>query len=1042
MKGGTPYIRIEGDKERAESLLRRARTELLRTKAVAARMGVSDYQRMVKVDEDSYIITKILTGGIEIINVYAAPYVPRKVIAKRKKPTLPEPTKALSIYSGFVYPGWIEEVIDPETGDETYPNLNQFNPTEWCRRTNPSDFDPDLDYQDVPRLAIRKAYGYVSTQAFDWYGRQVTWPPSGAKASQYNSVRSCSYTGLMAKAVSIISGYGDFNFTDLSDYDDLLPDLHSGAYLTKVKADGFQILYDSRFTRCHSITKGTDGVLWLVETSVVNGIIAMPLKYLEPSLFNKDPSEDWPVSVAFDELGGLPSGETFPQNRSEVVEAITEGTVIELMSPEDYGTQLTDDWNEYSEDNCWAWNEDGTEARITAFRYYNGDINVKELGYLKLDLQINNINPNPPSQFNPIGSGTASIGNVNQPELFIAGYALGNDGTWNAVPPIPEASNSRGRGTHLSVPCTFYQRESDTGSNLNISTTKEKWEEYEAELNEVMKAVVWVGRINGEWDELIFKQHKFTDLEGYYSINAQPDNSFVAAGGLEWSVAILMAKNPFRGKRYWNPKGLPIIHWGHIYRASDGSYSENKYTKDYVGLRWWSNDGLAQVHSVNYMSGWSNTGNDYFSWTDLHVDEETGDETTNSTLNGTVYSSLHTFEVSYSCWWSKDFPELLSQVQIAPHNRSAYFYYEHEYYKRDNGPFHSGPGEPNDLSYIATACGSAKTRFRVGSGRGIKLTEELPVGTSGQIQPTPISVAPDILPQPKDRLSNSLTYIPAWPPSFPTNMTDPDSYWYDSSYELDNWPVNGYYRRTQSQSPAKFTYNHPGHKVWDVHPNDFQDGYLNKCGEWHNRVAHTTTDYGERPYGYKSSNYFAEGLPNCKIYPYNTAYTSGDYFAVVWYPFLGLPDAPAEHCTPLGSNPPAQGNITIPSTQFPGESDDWPQLTSDTYFSWQPYLEYNSYMICDRIGKVQFQDRKIYSSSFDHDKDLSDLYTHLTAHNRHCQHSVIGEPAAIYTNLDTQSIKGIGYYGVGFTGVHPELPDSEGDDEMFKLITFIGVNSE
>lgn len=1041
MKGGTPYVRLEGDKERAESLLRRARTELQRTKDVAARMGVSDYQRMVRVDEDSYIITKIFTGGIEIINIYAAPYVPREVVTEEEKEEFLEPKKVYSIYSGFVYPGWMLKVIDPETSEETWPNLNQFNPTEWCRKTNPNDFDPDLNYQDVPRIAIEKNLDFTSPQAFGWFGRQLGYPPSGAKASQYNSVRPCSYTGLMAKVVSIICGYGTFNVTSEDEYDDLLIDVRNTDYSTHVKNNGFQVMYDNRYTRCHSITKGSDGTLWLVETSVVNGIIAMPLKYLDPSKFNRNPSEDWPVSVAFEELGGLPSGETFPQSRNEVLQEIALGQIIQIMSPEDYGAQLTDDWNEYSEDNCWAWNEDGTEGRVTAFRYYEGDINVKELGYFQITIDIGELKDPPYGAHRPVGSGTAAITSLKNPELFIAGYKLSNDpNQFGVVPPVKVVGNSRGRGSFLSVPCSYYQRESDTYSNLNISTTKEKWEEYEAKLNDIMEAVVWVGYINGAWDELVFKQHKFTDLEDYYYSYAQPSNSFITAGGLEWTTAIPMAKNPFRGKVNWNAKGLPIIHWGHIYSPTYSTgYSENNYTKDYVGLRWWSNDGLSQIHSTNFLSGWSNSGNDYFIWTNLHVDEETGDETYDGVLDGTAYSSIHTFEVTYSTWWSSDFPELLSQVQIPPHNRSAYFYYEHEYYSRDNGPYHSGPGEPNEHPTIRTSCGTQSTRFRVGSGRGIKISEELPVGVSSQLSPSPLSTYPDVSAS-SGSLFNPLAYNPALPASFPGDMTDPDNYWYESSYVYVNWPVNGYARVTQNQTPYPFTYNHVGHKVWDVHPNDFVDGYLNKCGEWHNRVEHITTDYGERPYGYKSANYFAEGFPYCRIYPYDTSYSSGDYLAVAWYPFLGMPDAPAEHCTPFGSSPP-NDPVSVPEAQFPDEVNTQ-VLIKDDYFSWKPYLDYNSYMICDRIGKVQFENKKLESTSFDHDSDLSDLRFHLTAQNRHCQHSVMGEPAVIYSDLNTQSNKGLGYYGIKLQGIAPELPDSGGDDEQFKLITFIGVNSE
>jgi hypothetical protein len=1041
MKGGRPYIRLEGDKERAELLLRRARAELQRTKSVAARMGVADYQRMVKVDQDSYIITKVFRGGLEVINIYAAPYVPREVITEEEKPKFPKPEKRYSIYSGLVCPGWMEKVVDPETQEDTWPVMQQFNPTKWCRKTNPSDFDKNLDFQDVPRLAVERAYSYTSPQAFGWYNRQVTYPPNGARASQYNAVRACSFTGLMAKAVSIISGYGNFNVDSTDEYDDLLYDVRDTAYTTKVKTDAFQILYDSRFTRCHSITKGSDGNLWLVETSVVNGVIAMPLKYLAPYKFNNDVNQDWPVSQAFTELGGLPSGETFPQTRNEVELEIIQGRIIQLMSPTEYGAILTDDWNEYSEDNCWAWNEDGTEGRVTAFRYYKGDINVRECGYFSISITIGNLNSNPPSVGSPVGSGTATITPIHPPELIIAGFRPANTGAYSlSVPPEKTYPGSTfGRGTRLYVPVTFYQRETDTYGTLSISTTKGIWDQYEGELKEIMEAVIWVGYINGEWEELKFKQHKDCDLEYYYYNWVQPNKDFSAAGGDLWNVAILCLKQPSTGVHQWNPYGLPIIHWGHVYSSSDISYNESNYTKDYVGMRWASIDSWAQIGSWNFTSGWSNSSQERFRWINLHVDEDTGEESFSPVFDGSAYSTLHCFEFTYSQWWTKDFPELLSDFVIPPHNRSAYYYYEHEYHPRRDGPFHSDENDPS----VYTSCGTKKFRIRFGSGKGIKITSELPVGTSGINTLTVINVIPDTS-YSIGYLYNPETYTPLIPTSFSGDISDPNNYWSDTGTYTQIWVGidHPHARIVQEQAPNPFTYNHPGHKVWDVHPNDFEDGYLNKCGEWHNRVQHITTDYGERPYGYKSVNFFTEGIVRGYVYEYtNFYYLNGEVIPVVWYPTLMAGTSPpASHCQPFGSTPPGPASIDVPECWLP---DEGPTHTiADTYSEWRPYLTYRTYLVCDRIGKINFQAKTLYSNGENEDSDLADLYSHLTAQNRHCQHAVIGEPAVVYSDLDIQNNKGLGYYGIKAQGTMPKLPDTNGDDEYLKFITFIGVNSE
>lgn len=1032
-----PYIRLEGDKDRAEGMIRRARAELQRTKAVATRMGVADYQRFVRIDEDTYIITKVLQSGIEMVNIYAAPYVPRETITQEQKEQQIALSRVYSIYSGFVYEGWLPTIVDLDTMEDTWPELQQFNPTEWCRKTHPDDFESNLDYQNVPRLAVLKDPDYPAPQGgVGWYGNDVAMPPAGAKKSQYNSVRACAFTGLMAKAVSIISGYGTFNVTDDSQYDALLYRMRDNTYKDKVKIDAFQILYDSRFTRCHSITKGSDGALWLVETSVVNGVIATPLKYLNPSLFSKDPEEDWPVATAFQELGGLPSGESFPQTRAEVEEEIHQGRIIELMSPAAYDTAFIAEWREYSEDNCWAWNEDGTEGRVTAFRYYQDDINVKELGYLKIDVNIGKLNKNPPNVGNPVGSGTVSISYVNPPKLIIAGFKPSHElSPLYTVPPVmTTAGGLVGRGTYTQIPCNFYQRESGSYSTFNIATTNAKWNEYLEDLDDVMKAVIWVGYINGVWEEVWYKQYKFTDLEDYYHKYTQPSNTFIDNGGLDWNLSILVLKTPAINRYYWNDKNLPIIHWGHLYRTSDVSYSEEKYTQGHSSLRWFSLDSVVQTNSWNVRGG-------------VHGYTVFSADTGSVFEDPPTYTTLYEFEVTYSASWVTDFPEFKFQVTIAPHNRSAFFFYEHEYYKREDGP--SYIDDPEDANFGLTSMGTARTRFRVGSGKGIRITEELAWDESTALTTTLVS---------ETQVPGGLTGILStgeigrpFPDSFPGDMDDPDNYYYDTGpYTLQLVGLDNLYTRiTQNQSPGPYTYTLPKPLITDVHPNDFDMGYLLRCGDWHNRVRHVVNAHGERPSGYKETSYFTEGIPSAFIHEGGVSPSRNNKTIwLVWYPHLVQgASPPAQHCSAFGGSQPGPDSIEIGETEWTQSTGffdpkSWPKLEADTHYDWKPYLKYSSYLLCDRIGKIQFQSKELYSENEDDDTDLADTIFHITTINRHCQHSTIGEPAAIFTDVDIQSTKGFGTFGMRATGVMPELPNTEGDDERFKFLTFIGVNSE
>lgn len=127
-----------------------------------------------------------------------------------------------------------------------------------------------------------------------------------ANANMYNTnpggggVTPSMYSGLMAKAVQLIMGFGDTN-----------------------------IVYDFRYNRTHGITLGSDNKPWLVEISHARGFVAMPLP-MYPSAFGSTAG-----AAAAALFGGLPTGEFFPQNAGSTptgfTDAVTRGDVLQIL---------------------------------------------------------------------------------------------------------------------------------------------------------------------------------------------------------------------------------------------------------------------------------------------------------------------------------------------------------------------------------------------------------------------------------------------------------------------------------------------------------------------------------------------------------------------------------------------------------------------------------------------------------------------------------------------------------------------------------------
>jgi len=1084
MRKGRPYIRLEGDKERAEGMLRRAHAELDRTKVLAKRMGVDDYQRIIKMDEDSYIIIKLVRGGIEIVNIFASPHVPTKVTRKEVIKEEAKVSISRSIYSGFVYEGWIPEILDGE-GNPTFPHLFEFNPTVWCRKTNPNDFDPDLDYQNVSRLVIEKSVE-TPPQRLDWYANHLGFPPVNAKVSQYNSVRPCAYTGLMAKAVSTILGYGNFNLTSNIQYGSFVKDLRDGAYLTSVEVNGFQVLYDNRFTRSHHITKASNDKLWLVETSLINGVVAMPLRYLNEAQFESSPEKDWPVSEVIRELGGLPSGESFPSSRQGILDGIIDGTIIELMTPQAYGIALTDDWLELGETYCWAMNEDGTEGRLTAFKFHNDDVNFKDIGYFQLTINI----------VNTVGS--ASINLLQGPTLVVSGFKQEIDQPQlNLAPPvlsyISPGSGFFGRGVALDLLLNIYQQETDSFTSLGISTTIAKWLEIVDDVPDETECVVWVGYINGAWEEIKFYTKKFNDLEDTYYTNSQPRADFDPQyASFNIGIQIPKTGSTSIGKRHWNPNELPIIHYAHVRATSQTDYDRNRFTRTFKELRWNSINSLEiSAPNTTFSNGSGIAG---FGASQLLIDVPYT-HAPNPVAGNHVFSLYQLFYIEFqvSSFWCVDFPELNTRFTIPPHNRSAYMYFEEEYMPRRFGPIASASGnggirsptKDGLVSYysnnkIDTGWGTWKTSFWISGDKANAVREEIALNESAHLIFPGFVYDPSPMPYRALKHSNPSNFF-MFPPDDIDGVIDPqNSYWGHLPME---WPQ--LFIRTQEQSPGGrptsiLTWSNNIDPQYN-HPHDVFTGDIGQCENWHDRVNHFTHVNGTKLFSsWNESNIWTDGFSQVsKSSPHPGIGVGFGGPGLLWHD-IGASVSSIEfiNCQKVNflSDTPLPITLPTPSRSIFGQpsvtvSEDveidaahWNVLETNHYNDWNPFIKIRSFFLCDTFPKINFEERDIegtddasfivppnlvnYNWSTNDTLDLLDdsdielWRNHMTVHGIFIQHAVIGKPAILYSNLDAFNIKGVGFFDIISQGVHPIVADTGGDDERLKLTTFVGVNSE
>jgi hypothetical protein len=579
-----PYIRYYGDQAEGPKYLRRAESELYRTVEFANQSGSTVFARRAVISTEPLVIVRTrIHADFQAVEIQVGPLGP--LTQDEPIPELRErerllPRTAEPYYSGFTYRSAILDngSTTLNFGDTSGWELNTFCPTTECSE---SFGDLAQVYQPIKRLATSPfsqvwapKYGGngspIATNDPDDYRFDVLGR-GGFTASDHNSCKPCLYTGKMAEVVSLLLGYGRWNYEDFN--------VQDPTYLAKLQDEGMRIEYNSKFVRCHGVIVSTEGNLWIVEISQLLGVIAWRMTYLDIPSFPLPSYYNYPI----ESFGGYPDGYCVPYNEIEVDALIASGQVIQLMSAADYTSQFYNGANSYNSYLGWAFNPDGTEARITCMRNKDdaGFTGIRHHEYWRMDLSINDSNPLSPT-------GSASLTELQSHPLFFAVRE-------NAA----VAGEYELNGTNTGTIEFFAASNGDISNAMQIQgrpgsgliTTAEANYIRSTYTSGVSSAVVWVAWIEDHWEEVTYRL--VDDGNGglgglFYNLSDFPvyptDPSF--AGQVTWNPP---TNPPYRILQEFYPgipKGqvyIPGNGWGLALTAFVQPVSTT-WTPSYVGL--------------------------------------------------------------------------------------------------------------------------------------------------------------------------------------------------------------------------------------------------------------------------------------------------------------------------------------------------------------------------------------------------------------------------------------------------------------------------
>lgn len=345
----------EGDEAAAKAHLPRAQNLLHKVREFVAASGAGVYSSTLVLDDRSYTYA-LKNGDIEIIHIFSQPLTESPASA-------PNFIETPDFLNGVVRGGFMR--TDTDNQGHRINVLESFKPNSiTAKRIG----HVGADYLDSTRLTVSNGDVLASLNG-------VPTPPPLRAVSQYATARPSCYSGRMQQLVQVVLGYGRLTSAQLIEKN---PERRE-----TIRRNGVQLAYDFRFARTHGLATGADGEQWLVEISVYNGVLAMPLPRYPDTVKLADTAPP-DVAVVVREFSGLPTGEGFPVG-AKLDAAIKAGTVLRLLPPEAladvYGSKAA-----YYSSCGWAFNRAGTEAHITCWNY--GDDKMKRGFHYALRIAI------------------------------------------------------------------------------------------------------------------------------------------------------------------------------------------------------------------------------------------------------------------------------------------------------------------------------------------------------------------------------------------------------------------------------------------------------------------------------------------------------------------------------------------------------------------------------------------------------------------------------------------------------------------------------
>lgn len=230
-------------------------------------------------------------------------------------------------------------------------------------------------------------------------------PPPTKKHTQYVKQRPTWYSGSMAKVMQIVGGYGRQDLKNLPDkyWEQAtikLPDKVKKAIekelgdrvlpgYTGYPPENGQYQYDYKHRHTHAVSFDEDNKPWLLSISE-KGVYAMPLPMIPATTTTA--YREWIESVGDDEIlsildtfGGLPSGESFPENTHTFAAWQRAGVIVYVCDTADFYKHSA-----YSTACGWSLNTSGTEGYNTCYGYGDDGIILGYTYNLSLTLKAQN----------------------------------------------------------------------------------------------------------------------------------------------------------------------------------------------------------------------------------------------------------------------------------------------------------------------------------------------------------------------------------------------------------------------------------------------------------------------------------------------------------------------------------------------------------------------------------------------------------------------------------------------------------------------------